>query len=282
MIYINKKCKYCNCLFKTNKSNKSYEHFCSIECEIKFINSLNIINSTCMIKLCEICNKPFISFKKEAKFCSSKCKRINKHNNNQIVLICKGCNCEFSTFNRKQKYCSIYCGSKESVKLTNFGTKIRPNKTWNKGLTAQTNKTIEKMAQNQTVTLLNAYKNGTIKSISKYDDEKYNNTSHTVRSSWELNFAKILMYLNRKYEYEPTPFLLSNNRYYIPDFYDYKNNCYYEIKGRWYEQGKEKFNLFIKEYPQIRIKLIDKKKYKRIICFFKKNIEFINNKTLKK
>jgi len=91
---------------------------------------------------------------------------------------------------------------------------------------------------------------------------KYKNV--LMRSSWEIKYAKYLDNNNIKWEYENKQFFLkSMNCYYIPDF-NINNNEYVEIKGRWYENSKEKYETFKKEYPHIKIKLLMKKELKKL------------------
>lgn len=57
---------------------------------------------------------------------------------------------------------------------------------------------------------------------------------HYVRSSWEANIARVCLFLNRKYEYEPKRFYIDVNGVdfsYCPDFYFPAKKLYYEIKG---------------------------------------------------
>lgn len=80
-------------------------------------------------------------------------------------------------------------------------------------------------------------------------------------STWELNFAYILKYLEIEWKREPKKFKLSNGTRYIPDFYLPEFNMFIEIKGRWFPGSKEKTKLFKKEYPEYNYYVIDAKKY---------------------
>jgi hypothetical protein len=76
------------------------------------------------------------------------------------------------------------------------------------------------------------------------------------RSSWELAYA---MYLDKKnvfWMYEHKKFKLSNGTSYTPDFYLVKKQKYIEIKGIISETNKEKMDLFRKEYPEIKFKIL--------------------------
>lgn len=79
-----------------------------------------------------------------------------------------------------------------------------------------------------------------------------------LRSSYELAYAKYLDNLNIKWIYEPIAFNLGNTTY-RPDFYLPKTNEYIEIKGFWRKEAKQKFNLFKKLYPLIKISVLSYK-----------------------
>jgi hypothetical protein len=80
-----------------------------------------------------------------------------------------------------------------------------------------------------------------------------------VRSSWEANFARYLLHEGKAFEYEPDSFVLKNGRTYTPDFK--VADSYYEVKGWWTPQAKEKFANFKNEYPDIRIEIVDEFSY---------------------
>jgi hypothetical protein len=70
----------------------------------------------------------------------------------------------------------------------------------------------------------------------------------TMRSSWEVKFAKHLDEQMVSYEYEPRSFQLSDGTRYIPDFFLPTENLWVEIKGRMERTSEDKMKLFIKEY----------------------------------
>lgn len=98
---------------------------------------------------------------------------------------------------------------------------------------------------------------------------------HYVRSSWEANFARILQYLNKNYKFEPDVFELidkdKNELTYRPDFK--VGDKYYEVKGFWYDDAKEKFELFKQQYPEIEIEVINNEKYKKLKNAYKDKIK---------
>ena len=92
----------------------------------------------------------------------------------------------------------------------------------------------------------------------------YEDLGHRCRSSWEVNFARILKHTKVKYAYEPTTFKLNAGDSYTPDFYIHKTNKYVEIKGYMRPTFVEKFKRFKSEYPNIKISVVDSKKYNNL------------------
>ena len=90
----------------------------------------------------------------------------------------------------------------------------------------------------------------------KYEKIKYKNI--WMRSSYEIKFAQFLDLSGIKCQYESKTFNLGNTTY-TPDFYIPEWNLYIEIKGYWYKGSKERFNLFKKLYPKVRIKVFKQK-----------------------
>lgn len=79
-----------------------------------------------------------------------------------------------------------------------------------------------------------------------------------LRSSYEVRYAKYLDRNNIKWEYEFRRFDLGNTTY-TPDFYLPEMNKYIEVKGWWRKIAKDKYELFKKLYPKIKIKIITRK-----------------------
>ena len=294
--YINVKCKQCDKEFEIRCHEKPFKHFCCNDCEENYK-----INNKFTTKNCKQCNKEIITFKagmKNKEYCSLECKTIYTKNIKMVTKICQWCEKEFQTHNNSTRFCSTSCGSKNSAKEMEFGSKIRPEVIWNKGLN-NTDERIQKSAKKQKITFAKHMSEGKIKMYftgKKLTDEHRDKISlgnaiailegrkphlprfkggiredlgHYVRSSWEANFARVLKFLNREYKHEGKFFELSNGTRYIPDFYDIKNDKYYEVKGFWIRDSKEKFELFKQEYPYIKISVIENKQYKRIMKWFK-------------
>jgi len=76
-----------------------------------------------------------------------------------------------------------------------------------------------------------------------------------MRSSWEYKFAFFLDCSNINWQYEPKRFYMENITY-LPDFYLPEFDCYIEIKGFFNKNGKERFDTFKQNYPNINIKVL--------------------------
>ena len=70
-------------------------------------------------------------------------------------------------------------------------------------------------------------------------------------------YAKYLDKQNTKWQYESKTFDLGNTTY-TPDFYLSKIKKYIEVKGYKSEVFKNKFKLFKKLYPRMKIEIVDK------------------------
>ena len=84
---------------------------------------------------------------------------------------------------------------------------------------------------------------------------------HYVRSKWEANVARVLIYENEPYEFEKHQFKLDDGSVYIPDFYLPYQDFYIEVKGYWWEKGRRKFLNFKKQYPNINLVVLDENLY---------------------
>jgi len=116
------------------------------------------------------------------------------------------------------------------------------------------------------------WKNG-IRKIQSNGHNKYGfrkDIDHFVRSTWEANVARILIYEGIQYEYEPQIFDLGNLTY-RPDFYIPSKQLYIEVKGYMTERAKKQIELFSKDHWLL---VIDKLLY----CILSKNYKYkLNN-----
>jgi hypothetical protein len=84
-------------------------------------------------------------------------------------------------------------------------------------------------------------------------------------SSWEVKTAEYFDQNNIDWKYDVQGFKLSNGRYYYPDFFIYENSkCtkLVEVKGYFREANRLKFEMFLREYPEVKIELWQKQELK--------------------
>lgn len=101
---------------------------------------------------------------------------------------------------------------------------------------------------------------------------------HYVRSSWEADFARILMLHRIAYQYEPKTFRLVRPNgevlNYTPDFYVPSEDTFYEIKGWLHSADAEKMKLFQKQYPKTNFKIISATKFAEFALKYKTLIKW--------
>lgn len=90
-----------------------------------------------------------------------------------------------------------------------------------------------------------------------------------VQGTWERNVAEKFNELNIKWEKVKTyPFEYIKDgkvKRYSPDFYLPEYDVYLEIKGYWWGNDREKMDLVIKQNPNVKIVIVEKDDYKRIL-----------------
>lgn len=88
------------------------------------------------------------------------------------------------------------------------------------------------------------------------------------RSVWEANYARLLNYLDIKWEFEPKTFIFKKikkgTKSYLPDFYLPITDEYVEIKGWMTAKSKTQLKRMAKYYPDVKITLVDKDKYLKL------------------
>jgi hypothetical protein len=263
-------CKQCN-----NKLNNNQYKFCSHSCSAKFSNSHRILseetknkikltilnkklNAPVKIKCCKICGQ---------EICKNKeiCKHMFNWFNN---LICFGFNNKLlGTINVYQEYYKI----KDLILKEYFDNNLSPNEI---AIKYQYDKKFENIlhilksfgikTRNLSESGINACLNGRLNStisnnITKYQfkhgwHETWNLKKIYYRSSYELNFAKMLD--NKKIDYEIEYFRIKywdsqkyKYRVAIPDFYIPSENKIIEIKSKFTFNKQniiDKFNEYIK------------------------------------
>ncbi len=224
--------------------------FCSQSCSTTYFVRLK--PKLRILKTCKNCKGAFVCFiniEKIRKFCSPSC--ASKYNNRKrkgyrdVEVNCAYCDKEFSLilceFNKRKG--NIFCSRQHASKFFK-GTK-RP----------KTSKS-----------LIKAYKNGLlIANLSRYAKDGFReDIGIYVRSTWEANFARILNYLDIKWEYEPKAFSLiidGKETTYHPDFYLIDFDKWVEVKGYWRKDAKLKYDKFSENH---NISLVDTDKYKKL------------------
>lgn len=109
------------------------------------------------------------------------------------------------------------------------------------------------------------------------------------RSSWEANYARYLNFLKkhssiRDWQYEKKTFefpVKKGTRFYTPDFWIQENKdkeYYVEVKGQMDQKSKTKLNRMKKYYPEIEIRLVQKKEMHYIYRQLNGLINFERNK----
>ena len=83
-----------------------------------------------------------------------------------------------------------------------------------------------------------------------------------IRNEKERHFAAVYFNHN-EWRSQPTYFPLSDGSRYTPDFYDEKADEFIEVVGsrQAFHQGKAKYRLFRKCYPQLTLKIFDYRGY---------------------
>ncbi len=243
-IYI-KKCHY--------KKNKAY--YCSIECKSKTKTELEnkvIDLYLSMLTFKDIKEKLNISLNRIWKICKNAgvsrltgtikgTKFTKEHCNNISLSITKKFNTDY--------YSNLFSNQSKGIKKT-FETcqKISQHRK-GKLLSEEHKKSISKSGREY-------YKNGgKVPPVKRAEYISKDGEIILMRSSWELEFAKYLDSINELWFYEFWAFDLGDTIY-TPDFYLPRRELFIEIKGRWREPGKTKFNRFLEEYCFENIMLI--------------------------
>lgn len=107
--------------------------------------------------------------------------------------------------------------------------------------------------------------------------DKQNPKGLYLRSQWEANYARYLMWLMdrgdiARWEFEPDTFwfeeIRRGTRSYLPDFKIWKTldsePYYVEVKGRWDAKSLTKMKRMAKYYPAIRIEVVDGPVYRKL------------------
>lgn len=163
----------------------------------------------------------------------------------------------------------------ERSKVTAETEGFKNRKIWNKGLSKKDSKVRElslKMMATKKIRGV-SYRGTNNPMYGKVTHGKVGyreDLGHYTRSTWEANFARILNYLNLKYEYERHTFPLSTGETYTPDFYIPQKDTFYEVKGF---IRNNKHLEFQKDFPDKKLVLVSDKLYKRLLLRYSSKIK---------
>lgn len=173
----------------------------------------------------------------------------------------------------------------------NIGFKKGTRQIWNKGLTKETDERVLNICKsirhdgfqgkhhnNNTKLILSEKlsKNNKGGRCKWYEIEKTNGELVKVQGTWESRFAAVLNIIdenwikpgvgNKKHTFQ---WIDENNEihYYTPDFFSPKLNKYFEVKGYWWGEDRNKMKLVLLQ-NNIRIEIITKSellKYEKLI-----------------
>lgn len=170
---------------------------------------------------------------------------------------------------------------------------------WNKGLSKETDDRVRKIGE----TISKNYKSGkqipgfkgkrhsmeTILKISEklsknnnggkckwFEYIKPNGDEVNLQGTWEVRFAKVLDIIDENWIKIGTSnknhsFIWDDENkkhYYTPDFYSPKLDKYFEVKGYWWGEDRNKMDQVLKQNPDVKIEIIEKKElenYEKLI-----------------
>ena len=155
---------------------------------------------------------------------------------------------------------------KNQVYYTNYqNTRVITQQCVHCGNRFQTNSKKNKFCSDQCATEYNARQEAIILAKRNYYNGYYMDIHHYVRSGWEHNFARILQWCQLDYDYEKYSFKLSDGSVYLPDFYVHADDTFYEIKGEMREASYRKIKLFMDDYPDKKLIVINEKIYRSLL-----------------
>jgi hypothetical protein len=191
--------------------------------------------------------------------------------------ICKYCNGN-AIYPPKTKW-GGWCCKDRFYDCPGYKKKLSENSySWNKGLTKETNEKLAELATKakgirvsgftqhtaETKKLISERMKGNRNANHRGDRQSYYKDIR-MDSSWEVKTAKYFDEQSIEWKYSERGYKLSDGRYYYPDFFIYENNQFVkliEVKGYFREANKLKFEMFLKEYPDVNIELWMKQQLK--------------------
>jgi len=197
------------------------------------------------------------------------------------MLICKFCNKECKSPNSWRNHERL-CHSNPNRQISSFTWYNYENKVaWNKGKTKAEFPSLARPNQigKKFGSALTGHTEETKKKISaklsinnKGGRSKwYEVAGQKVQGTWERNVALKFEELHIKWEKLKTNrdtleyVMDGKTRSYTPDFFLPDNNLYLEIKGHWWGNDREKMDIVLKTYPDIKIIIVEKDDYEKIL-----------------
>ena len=198
---------------------------------------------------------------------------------------CKHCEQEFefgvTQRNSKANHTRWCISNPKAVELRQENGKN--NNCWNKGLTKETDARLELRSRklkeyystrpgtctghsDVTKRKIAASMNGNRNANHRGDRQACYNGIR-MDSNWEVGTARWFDENNIKWKYNERGYKLSNGRYYYPDFFIYESDNFtklIEVKGYFREANRLKFEMFLREYPDINIELWLQEKLKAL------------------
>jgi hypothetical protein len=229
------------------------------------------------------------SLNTHARFCKSYIRKnkISKYRENENLYKCE-CGRIFNNsqgLNGHFCYCLIHRNGKPPMEIkVNWGNSGNQNKPWCKGLNKENNLSLlnasnslkenysgkdaiwygkhhsdetKRILSEKRMKFLQDNPNSNIKWFSISNGEK----EIKVQGKWELNIANWLNEINEKWDRITIKY---KNRRYTPDFYLIDRDEYIEVKGWLKDRDLYKMFLVLQENPDIKIRLLQKKLYKKI------------------
>lgn len=149
--------------------------------------------------------------------------------------------------------------TKEKIRKSNIGLKRPYVAEYNKNRPKVSGWTHTEESKKKISNGVSKCKNGMYGKLPKYNKPTmYINGDIEIkmRSTWEVKFAYWLDENGKEWEYEAYTFELSNGHTYTPDFFS--KNIFYEVKGYFHKEAKEKVEMFISEYSNKKLEIVNR------------------------
>jgi hypothetical protein len=189
------------------------------------------------------------------------------------TIKCSICSKKFTKYkSQNKKTCSKEC----SIKYRSINTTGNKNPNWNENIKQRPCPVCNKMfypkhgRDKQVCCSFKCFKKIFIgrKPTRSKGGKRIDLNNIYFRSVWEANYARLLNYLDIKWKFEPKTFIFKKikkgTKSYLPDFYLPKSDEYVEIKGWMTKKSKTQFKRMAKYYPNIKLNIIDSKKYLKL------------------